>query len=54
VLPSEYDPENYLIDERKIRGRCLRCGADNDPSYRYCRSCAEQLEDHPEPRDPIG
>lgn len=40
ALPSHYNPERYM---RRPPGYCLDCGAENDPQYRYCQSCASEF-----------
>ena len=43
VLPSHYDPQNYLIDRSKIPGWCETCEVMNDPGYRFCENCGGKL-----------
>jgi hypothetical protein len=31
------------ISRPGVAGRCARCGADNDSSYTFCRSCVTRL-----------
>lgn len=45
VLPSHYDPRNYMTDPSTVPGWCARCGTRNDPDYRYCGNCAAELPD---------
>lgn len=45
VLPSHYDPQNYLPDESKIPGWCRHCETMNDADYQFCQNCSEKLPD---------
>ncbi|MCU4742295.1 DUF7577 domain-containing protein [Natronoglomus mannanivorans] len=45
VLPSHYDPQNYLPDESKIPGWCRHCETMNDADYRFCENCSAKLPD---------
>lgn len=43
VLPSHYDPQNYLPDESKIPGWCRHCETMNEADYRFCQNCSAKL-----------
>ena len=43
VLPSHYNPENYIVDPSRQAGWCSHCKLLNEPGYRYCEQCARKL-----------